>query len=405
MQTQTSDYVFCWVSSVELCFVRDVWWESADGTINPSANSQSPIEIRPFVNRDATRGPLGTCVKIRMDSFGTTSKPKWWSPDVEHSQQGAGANHRIFGMVVGPGYADFPTGWDEELDPLLAATWFNADATIPGAVTPWRGRYDKILEDLDSAPWLNAFAPYFGTNAVADFVAAAPSTFVSGYQCRIPTDVVAEPPPMRSVLSELMTCLQADLCWRLDTVADRLAIFPIWRGPRPSDAADWSFIDRDLVRVEQPRSISWNDDPFRDYGTRVEVRTPDHPGQPGDQIENKRKLLGSFVNTPEEAADQYAGELLRKFPRSHWINTGAVSARNLGEHHCQRQWVSQATLGRAGFQVQLGDLVEYKIGEFPTAIGQVRRVSLNLDAVTATITALHIETFPDDGGDGKGEGK
>ncbi len=404
MQTQTEDYIFCWVSSVELCFVRDVWWEADDGVINPSADGQSPIEIRPFINRDATRGPLGTCVKIRMDSFAASSKPRWWAPDVAHSLQGEGAQHRIFGMAVGPGYADFPSGFDEVTDPFLTPTWFNADTVVPAAVSPWRGRYNLILEDLNAAPWLNAFSPYFGTNAIVDFVAAAPTNFVNGYKCRIPNDLSDSPPAMRSVLSEFMAALQADLCWRLDTVTERMAMFPIWRGPRPTAVADWTFKDHDLIRVEQPRSIRWEEDPFRDYGTRLEIRSPGHSVRPGAQIESKRKILGSFINTPEEQPDQYNGELLKKIARSHWINTGATtSARNAGEHHGQRQRASVATLGAPAFRVQLGDLLEYNIGDYPTAIGQVRRVSLNLDAVTATITALHIEAFPDDGGKGKGE--
>ena len=402
MQTQTEDYIFCWVSSVELCFVRDVWWESDDGIINRSTIGGG--DMRPFVNRDPTRGPLGTCIKVDLSLASSTQKPRWWASDVTHTLQGEGASHRVYGMVVGPGYADFPAGFDEELDPfLLASGFFNADATIPGSSTPWRGRYDKILEDLDSAPWLNAFAPFLGTNTIADFIAAAPSYFIDGFDCRIPMQIAEKPPAMREVMAEFMSALQADLCWRLDPVTEVMALFPIWRGPRPTAVADWTWVDADLVRVEQPRAIRWDDDPFRDYATRVRVRAPDRMGQPGVERVDLRKESAAYVSTPEEAAGKYGGKLLKDIPRKHWVNTGNVSARNAGEHHCQRQRQSEATHGRRGFKVQLGDLGAYKIGDYPTSIGQVRKTAWDLDAVKATITALHIEAFPDDGDAKEGE--
>ena len=58
-----------------------------------------------------------------------------------------------------------------------------------------------------------------------------------------------------------------------------------------------------------------------------------------------------------------------------------------------------------GMQVQQGDLIAYSIDDYPTAAGQVRKTAWDLDAVTATIAALHIEAFPDDGDAKEGEGK
>jgi hypothetical protein len=410
VQTSAQDFNFAWVSPQELCYVQNIWWESEDGAINPTVDLQNET-IQTFVNRDPTRGPLGTCVKFTTADPATldTQKPRWWGPETVPANMTAGEQHRVFAMVSGPGWADFPPTYDEQADPFLSTALpapNNSPAlTLPAALPPYRGWYDLILEDMNSAPWLNSFAPYLGASALADFIAAAPANIVPKYKCRVPYGIESDAPSMRAVLSEFMTCLQADLCWRLDPATDRLAMFPLWRGPRPGDVADWTFTDRDLVRVEEPRSIVWNEDPFRDYGTRVEVRTPKHAAEPADDIESRRSLLGKYSSPSEEAHDQYGGELLKKIPRKYWVNVGAVNARHVGEHHCQRQRASIATVGRLGYQVQLGDLVEYRIGDFPTTIGQVRRISLNLDAVTATITALHIEAFPSDGGDGKGEGK
>lgn len=407
VQTQASQHIYCWVSPQELCHVVDAWWESDDGIIRAIDVSPNQ-EVNAFVNRDPTRGPLGTCVKISMPSAAASQQPRWWSPSVTPTSMAEGANHRVYAWVSGPGWADFPTTYDAVLDPFTTHGGTPAavpDLVVPAATPPFRGRHDKILEDFESDPILNEFATFYGTNALADFAAAAPTYFVSLFQCRIPLPIADRAPPMREVLAEFMAYLQADLCWRLDPVTDRMALFPIWRGPRPSDVADWTFADADLVRVEQPRAIKWEEDPFRDYGTRVRVRAPERMGQPGDDRVDLRKESAVYASATEEAAGEYGGVLVKDVPRKQWNTLGLVSARNAGEHHCQRQRQSEATHGRRGFRVQQGDLLAYDIGDYPTSIGQVRKTAWDLDAVTATISALHIETFPDDGDKKEGEGQ
>jgi hypothetical protein len=409
MLTQTADYIFCWISSVELCFAAMVWWEADDGVFTQSANATA--EARTFINRDPTRGPLGTCVRIRMDSLADSEKPRWWAPDVTHSIRGEGAGHRIYALLVGPGYADFPPGWDALTAPFLTPTFGTPTSTIPASTYPWRGDYAKLLEDLDSAPWLNSIGPFLGTNAIADFVAAAPTYHVDGLECRIPYALIDDPPSMREVVGELMTVLQADLCWRLDTATERMAIYPIWRGPRPGQPVDWTITAAELVRVEQPRPLQWDDDPFRDYATRVVVKTPSvgltYPfASPPAGIGATTTYNGLYLSVAEESAAGYGGKLRKGIDRRYWLDTGSgASARNAGEHHCQRQRQSVGTLGPRGMQVQQGDLIAYSIDDYPTAAGQVRKTAWDLDAVTATIAALHIEAFPDDGDAKEGEGK
>lgn len=408
---ELQDAAFFWVSPQELCFVQDVWWESEDGTIRPrTPDLGSSEDVLTFVNRDPTRGPLGTCVRVTMAVAADSEKPLWWDEDSTPANMQNGQGHRVFARVSGPGWADFPSTYDPAADPFLThqlATIPNnfPDLTIPAALPPYRGAWDSILEDLEGDPLLNAGAPYYGVNALSAFAADAPTTFTDKFQCRIPDAPSDEPPSMRAVLSEFMSALQADLCWRLDPATERMAVFPIWRGPRPGDAADFTIIDADLVRVEQPRSLQWVEDPWRDYGTRVELRMPDQTTRPADTLERRHKRTASYVNAAEEGPAEYGGELPKKIARKQWGQYSSVSARHVGEHHTQRQRASEATIGRRGFGVQLGDLIEYRIGDYPPLVGQVRRVTLDLDAVTATITALHIETFPSDGADSKGDEK
>jgi hypothetical protein len=393
---------FLWVSPIEGCFVSDIWIEGDDGVKNLATTGAR--YLRNFVNRDPTRGPLGSCVKVGWPTFTASQRPRWWGESNIPSGLAEGAGHRIVGRVAGPGWADFPATFDEVTDPFLNHGWGRLpDLVDPTSTDVSRRRYDRVLADLDAHPFLNAFGAFLGANALSDFVTDEPSALQKQFQCRVPYALSDEPPPMRAVLAELMAILQADLCWRFDAVSDRMAMFPIWRGPRPGAVPKWTFTARDLVSVEPPRSLQWVEDPWRDYCTRVTIKSPQfayHPTLTATELLTQE--TAEYVNPVEEAADQYNGELLKTITRRYWSNTGptGLSADYVGRHHTQRQRASIGVLGREGFLVQLGDLIAYNVDDYPASVGQVRRVTLNLDAVTATITALHIQTF-DAVGDGR----
>lgn len=409
---------FVFVSPKLHGFVDAIRWDH-DGTVYDTSDSATwgGQTIRTIHQTHSDRGPVGTtCVFTHAAGLGTV-RPLWWGSQLT----GEGKRDKIMIRVSGYNFALEATS-HPSWDPVLGNFYnFGANDSADPGPTPEdaggvRDRYDHILDDLVTDPDFLGLGNVFGANALSDFVARAPSVApaFANRACAVPLEIVEEPPTFREVLGGLMQTLQADLCVRFDPSADEMRVFPIWRGPRTGEPPRWKFHQYHLAKVEQPRSIREMDDPWSDYATRVVVKSAEFYDPPvaGDsgEIAPKEQFARLFVDGQEEV-EGFAGERQKTIAFKHWLHQGPAdssgfveAARYTADHLTQRQRVVEATFGRCGFQVQLGDLVQYDVSGTVDTVGQVRRVSLDLDKMQATIRTLHINAFESLGTDGRASG-
>ena len=403
-------------------FVTQVAW-IRDGTVYDQSDDVTwgGQTLRTAHQTHPDRGLMGTVVVFQYATGLSAVRPLWWGQD---PSLGTGFRDKIMVKVSGYNAALEPTShalWDPEL-----GNWYNFGGTgspdtaatppfahAPGAV---RERYEHVLFDLMTDPDFLGLGSVFGTGAISAFTSTEPSSSVGFTRrtCAVPLEIVDEPPTFREVLAELMATLQADLCLRFDPVVEVMMIYPIWRGPRLGEPAVWKLTEEDLTRRQKPRPIAELDDPWGDYATRVAVTSPDFFIEPtfGDEglIDPRDRFSTLFIDGVEESAG-FAGIREKRIQFKYWLNQGPAdsagfkeSARFAADHMTQRQRVIESTLGARGFRVQLGDLVSYDVDGYSDTVGQVRRVTLDLDRVTAKVRTLHINAFESLGTDGKGSG-
>jgi hypothetical protein len=403
------------------CFCKAVAWVR-DGVVYDLSDSATwgGQTIRTIHQTHEDRGPTGSAVKFTYANSLSAVRPLWWGSAFVGD---TGKRDKIMVKVSGYEAAQDAVSfykWDEDLGNFYNFGFNQHDAADPGPIAEdpglIRDRLEHLIEDLLTDPDFGGLTAPFGVGALSAFAAASPSTttgFVSRI-CAVPLDLVDQPPLFKDVLGELLLTLQADLCLRFDTTLSEMRLFPTWRGPRSGEVADRVFREHDLGRLEQPRSIKEIDDPWGDYATRVVVRSPEFYSEPvfGDDgvIDPKDRYGTLFIDGAEEAQG-FAGVRERTVDFKYWLAGGPASsagfdesARYTADHLTQRQRGMEAVMGARGFAVQLGELIQYKVDGYSDAVGQVRKISLDLDAVKATVRSLHINAFESLGTDGKGSG-
>jgi hypothetical protein len=281
---------------------------------------------------------------------------------------------------------------------------------LPGVVGQW---YDAIttahrdapwdaLEDIMERPELLDSLGVFGTNALADFQSACPSTslFYKLGMCAIPLVVNREMPTAREVFGGIMAALPADLCYRWDDAAGEKRLFPLWR-PLYGTPADWTFRRHDLSSADPP-SIKLNDDPDGVFGTRFAVESPEYwispLMDPDWTIEvSAQRAAYAIVAAEDGPSGLFGGSREMAIKWDHWMHAGESgfdeAVKFLVAERGQRQRVIEATLGVRGFAVQLGDSVAYEIPGVWRDKGQVRAMRYDLDMMRVRVKTYHNDFY------------
>jgi hypothetical protein len=399
-------------------FCYEVAW-ARDGVVYDLGDSATwgGQTIRTIHQTFEDRGPTGSAVKFTHANGLSAVRPLWWGSAFNGD---TGKRDKIMVRV---------SGYDAALEAVSNSNWdpylgnfynfgSNDSASGPSPEDPGaiRERLEHLIEDLLTDPDFAGLTAPFGVGSLSAFVAALPSTttgFVSRI-CAVPLEIVDEPPLFREIFGELLLTLQADLCLRFDATIGEMRLYPIWRGPRPGSTPDRVIYEHSLSRVDRPRSISEIDDPWGDYATRVAVKSPEFYTTPvygSEGVVDPKDRYGTLFTDPAEESFGFAGTRQKDVEWKHWLPGGPSSsagfdeaARYMADHLTQRQRAMDATLGASGFAVQLGEIIQYKVDGYSDALGQVRKITLDLDAVKATVRSLHINAFESVGTDGKGSG-
>jgi hypothetical protein len=410
--TAGTEWYYAHVSSIGndtdgALFVWDIALTLTTGTVRRYATTTGN-EIATFINDDATAGPVGTCV--RFSAPAGPGSLNWRS----------GARGTVLALVSGHYHADVGgTSWNAATNPFLNVTAGNgydpnAAGFAPEATSTPRMAYKEIITDLLTSSDFNPEPGSLGTTAITDFVADAPgtsATFVNRV-CAIPLLLADSPPTIREVLGELLQTLGAALVQRWDATAEELRWYPVWRRPFAGDTtADHKFLAAELLR-ETPHSITLLDDPDREYATGVVVEEAMRYGSPTvyDLTDLSTMELQHRADENDSSEEtEFNGKRIQRLGLKWWCfydptedeqSSGSVAtgftnfaAARLDEV-AQRQRVLVSEMGRLGFEVELGDLVEYDAARVTTDLGQARRRSWDLDRVRCTLTTWHGETYP-----------
>lgn len=400
------------------CFVWDIVLRGpeSDDTSNPEneytqSQTLGTAEMSTFINTDPTAGPTGTNVRFEIPTAaewetGTTAGQRNWTE--------AGSRFRCYGLVSGHYKADVGgTDWNASTNPFLNTGAGNGtDPQDPGfapesAQTPVRD-YGDILTELLTDTNFIAEAATLGTNAVSDFVTAAPLSS-SKWKRRVtalPPTFLDDPPTTEEVVGDLLKSLNAALVQKWDSTANVRAWYPVWRRPFSTDtASDATPIRAGWLRSQDPPSFQWQDDPRREFATKTVCAPAPAMRSPAnnDSFFDESFLYANRITDSNAGAKTAANGVDTQSKRSlRWwrhfdISSGNVSAdgayewadANLSEA-AQRQTYVDAELGPRAIGTYLGDLIRYvDIDRMPTAIGQVRGREIDWDSLTVLLTSWH----------------
>lgn len=362
------------------------------------------MEIANFINTDPAKGPVGHNIRVSKSVFGSVN---WRNGD----------RHKAYALVSGHYSAGVGgTNWNAATNPFLNSIGGNGyDPTVSGygpevSQTP-RMAYKEILSDLLTDSDFTEQTLTLGTGALTAFESAAPATSAAfkNRVCALPLEAVDERPKLRDIVGELLVTLLAGMVQKWDSSAGQMAWYPVWRRPFSTDtASDATPIRSGWLRSEDPPSIQWADDPFREYANVVTVRGPTFfvsPFAGANSSADPETFTdrNGIVKTDASGVAAFNGEeRARKVSAEYWHHydptTGAsAAAYGLGTwataqlSECsqkQRYWTAQ--MGPRGLTLNVGDLVRYvDIERVTTDIGQVRNRALRLDDWRVTITTWH----------------
>ena len=372
--------------------VYDIMYTDADGNHKRVA-SQTDRTILVAVNTAPARGPLGTIVRWTDD--GTLA---WKSEGI-----------RVFAKLGGVGSGNAPGGWDtgENRRPWVGANRTTSTTTTVGEAyplgtpTPGSSELSYILRTIfEEEKFGIAGTGIAGlhTDAITDlYVYITLIGQRSKRCCRIPRDLVDEPPSMANVLSDLMESIPADLILRRDPAVGFPRYYPRVR-PGPNTTVDYSIDVSDLYRSEVLDVVTL-DDPDGYYANEVSFEeavndngvasTADSAGRMPETVAKVIGLRDLGEQSPQITNQPILGEKKLKFWMHDFDGGEAAGAEFFLRTSARQQKVMEATLGIQAMAMQLGETLRY----MPTSVlrwaGQIRGMRLDLDRQTVKIKSYH----------------
>lgn len=390
----------CGVGKVRFVGDDGSLYESGSGS--PAANFvQTPLVGH---NRDPDRGPIGTFCIVQVGSNVAGN----FTPD-ENSNP-------VYARIHGPSDDPASVEWN--------ATYGEPYTTVAGlGSTPvLQHAADQLQEIIEGSDYLNS-ANLLGTTAISDFKAGNPSAVsrYPHYMTAVPQEFSTSTEiSYREVVSNLVGGLPADLVWRYDATAGARRLYPWWRKPQAgTSSADWTVETWNLASLAPP-SVRQSFDPKGEYGNDVTVLAPLFTIQPTQQfapasaqtpdpssLEGSNRNGQRIQNLTEQGASGANVVVSRKREWKFWSpetsTTGAEHSRFIAAEVSQPQlWVEAEIGGSLAMQIQMGDVIAYKIHGITERFGMVRRLDYDLEAQTVTVSSIHL-TFYDTsevGGDG-----
>ena len=379
-----------WVSPQFGCRVGVMRAVDDDGEIHETLGGVIGA-LRTGHNHDPTRGPTGTFVVAQFDltggeafTFTDNSNPVY---------------ARVYGpTVAGPSSMEWDVTWGE---PFTMA----AGASSPVVETVW----DVLELVVDDPEYLDA--GILGTTAIADFAAANPSSVADFAKvlAAVPVQLTEEPITYRETLTGLVAGLPADLVWRIDPTVGERRLYPLWRGPRPNEPADFIIRAADLASLSPRPSIRQESDPAGEYSNETTVNGPDFIDQPSSVpfpandaglLERTDRFGRQITDMVEQGPQAFNGRRARERKWQFWSpktsDAGDESARYLAAEVDQPQTWTEAELGGEWMKLQLGDLIQYQIHGITRLVGQVRKLEYALEAQVVTVSAAHVLHYEPD---------
>lgn len=371
--------VFAWIGPGDLTdggvWCSDMYQEDslADGFVHVGAPT-GPGEFV-YVNDDATKGPIGTCVKFTSTTSASNAF-NWWE-------------------------GRFPKLWCkvEGLDVGQIGT--SPELTGTGTA---REDADEALEDIvEDSRLLNLGSSIWGTNALSDWASAYAGTADSfDGSCAVLPEPTEEPPTLRDFLRDMMQALQSDVVMKYDATAGDMRFFPIVRGPTSASATpDHTIKPWDLARRDPPSWVAMHD-PKREEANEVVLEGPEYLSIFDSSTDNaldevtRNHFVGTHSDDTEQGATKRNEVLFRRIKLKHWGSdtTGHDDlVDQVGRAYSQPQLWTTCQVGLArGRQLDLGDLIAFgsDVRGAPSATGQIRRLRTDYDRGIVTVESVHI---------------
>jgi len=403
--------IFAHVSPSATCWVQEVYFIDNGGEVVNVANDVSGGLIAVFENTDPNRGPIGTNVRFTATNCDPSSTAT--------GSYAIGVGGKVYARLAGRNFALRPPGWDQNNNPWLG--FVGIGSPQPDLIGPPRAEAGEIFEDAFESPELLGIPDALGTNAIADFQAQYPSAIRSFKQmcCAVPLEVGKDPIDFAEVIGDLARTVPCDLVARFDPAVEEMRLYPIWRGPRPGQAADHTFTEADLAN-SSTISLTLLDDPDGTYNNSFTHEPPPHflRGTRTVNATDERQaavidvedvpIQSQTVDSVEEQGFAHFGGVRAETEKSsYWIrwkpahsidepgeHEGAkLAAFYVAEERQQKQRVITARHGFQSFRVQMGEVIQYQIPGVWDALGMVRAMRYNLDAQTVEIRSYHVDVL------------
>tara|TARA_R110000824_G_scaffold86623_2_gene214224 strand:- start:8478 stop:10673 length:2196 start_codon:yes stop_codon:yes gene_type:complete len=373
--------------------VYDVFYTDASGNHERVA-SQTDKTILVAVNTAPARGPLGTIVR--------------WTDDGTLAWKSEGT--RVFAKLGGTGSGPRPSSWGsgENNQPFVGANRLTSTTSTTGEAyplgTPSAGTSE--LSYILRTIFEEAEYGIAGTTVAGLHTDAIPDLYVgltliqqkSRRCCRIPRDLVDEPPSMANVLSDLMESIPADLILRRDPAVGFPRYYPRVRPTIGGLVVDYS-IDVSALYRSEVLDIVTLDDPDGFYANEVSYEesvndngiegTSSDVGRMPETVGHAFGLRDLAEQGPEGTNQPILGEKKIKFWMHDFDGGEAAGAQFFLRYVGRQQKVMEATHGIQAMAMQLGETIRY----LPTSVlrwaGQIRGMRLDLDRQTVAIKSYH----------------